>query len=159
MGAVLATWLAAGSVPADVGSAAPPSPLEHPTSDNPAIRAAAGTRTALSGDVTTRTLRFYEMRGLIAPGRKGANRVYSRRDRARLQLILRGKNLGFSIEEIGEYLALYDADPAQRRQTEMLLSRLEARIADLEGKRRDLERALKELGAIRDQCLSHLGRR
>lgn len=106
--------------------------------------------------ITTRTIRFYEARGLISPARAGANRIYSRRDRARLQLILRGKNLGFSIEDIAEYLSLYDTDPAQRLQTRLLLDKLEARIADLVQKRTDLERTLRELDAIREQCVGHL---
>lgn len=106
--------------------------------------------------ITTRTIRFYETRGLISPRRAGQNRVYSRRDRARLQLILRGKNLGFSIEEIGDYLSLYDADPTQRLQTEALLAKLEARIASLETQRADLERSLAELVHIRGECLAHL---
>src|SRR5262245_42842132 len=63
--------------------------------------------------LTTRAIRFYEAKGLIAPARRGVARSYSRRDRARLKLILRGKNLGFSLEEIAQYLKLYDADPAQ----------------------------------------------
>ena len=64
--------------------------------------------------VTARTLRFYEDRGLISPQRLGPNRVYSPRDRARMILILRGKQLGFSLKEIAEYLDLYD--PAARRR-------------------------------------------
>jgi DNA-binding transcriptional MerR regulator len=106
--------------------------------------------------LTPRAIRFYEARGLITPGRSGQNRVYSRRDRARLQLILRGKNLGFSIEEIGEYLALYDADPTQRLQTAVLVSKLETRIAKLEAQRADLDRSLADLASIRAQCLAHL---
>ena len=106
--------------------------------------------------ITTRTIRFYEARGLLLPARAGQNRIYSRRDRARLQLILRGKNLGFSIEDIAEYLSLYDTDPAQRLQTRLLLDKLEARITELRQKRTDLDRTLRELDAIRDQCLEHL---
>ena len=59
--------------------------------------------------ITTRTIRFYEARGLLVPARFRSNRAYSRRDRARLKLILRGKNLGFSLEDIAEYLLLYDS--------------------------------------------------
>ena len=62
-------------------------------------------------EVTPRALRFYEDRGLIQPRRAGQNRIYTRRDRARLILILRGKRLGFSLAEIKEWLDLYDADP------------------------------------------------
>ena len=106
--------------------------------------------------VTTRAIRFYEAKGLIAPARRGVARSYSRRDRARLLLILRGKNLGFSLEEIAQYLALYDADPAQVAQTRMLLTRIEAAIEDLQVKRADLDRTLREFKDIRAQCVQHL---
>ncbi|HWB44219.1 MAG TPA: MerR family DNA-binding transcriptional regulator [Hyphomicrobiaceae bacterium] len=106
--------------------------------------------------LTTRTIRFYEAKGLIAPARRGSARSYSRRDRARLMLILRGKNLGFSLEEISQYLELYDADPAQIAQTRMLLSRVEAAIEDLQAKRADLDRTLRDLRDIRTHCIAHL---
>ena len=106
--------------------------------------------------VTTRAIRFYETKGLIAPVRRGAQRSYSRRDRARLKLILRGKNLGFSLEEVAQYLKLYDADPSQIAQTQMLLARVDLAIEDLQTKRADIERALKELKEIRGQCAEHL---
>ncbi len=106
--------------------------------------------------ITTRAMRFYEARGLLAPCRVGANRIYSRRDRARLILILRGKNLGFTLEDIGEYLALYDADPAQQAQTEMLLGRIEDMIIDLEKKRSDLDRTLSDLRDLQNKCFTHL---
>jgi DNA-binding transcriptional MerR regulator len=108
--------------------------------------------------VTTRTIRFYESKGLIAPARRGVARCYSRRDRARLMLILRGKNLGFSLEAIGEYLKLYDADPAHIAQTQLLLTRVEEAIESLQAKRTDLDRTLKELKDIRAQCVEHLGK-
>lgn len=107
-------------------------------------------------DITTRTIRFYESRGLIRPARKGANRSYTRRDRARLILILRGKNLGFSLEDIAEYLALYDTDPGQQTQTQHLLEKVETAIADLNKKRADLDRTLKDLKEIRSKCSEHL---
>lgn len=106
--------------------------------------------------VTTRAIRFYEAKGLIAPARRGVARSYSRRDRARLRLILRGKNLGFTLEEIAQYLALYDADPAQMAQTQMLLARVETAIEDLQVKRADLDRTLRELKEIRAQCATHI---
>lgn len=106
--------------------------------------------------ITTRTIRFYESRGLILPERRGSNRTYSRRDRARLRLILRGKNLGFSLEDIGDYLSLYDSDPAQITQTRLLLERVEGHIADLNAKRADLDRTLDDLKEIRAQCKRHL---
>jgi len=106
--------------------------------------------------VTTRAIRFYEAKGLIAPARRGVARSYSRRDRARLMLILRGKNLGFTLEEIAQYLMLYDADPAQITQTQMLLARIETAIEDLQTKRGDLDRTLREFKHIRAQCVEHL---
>lgn len=107
-------------------------------------------------DVTTRAIRFYEAKGLIAPARRGVARSYTRRDRARLKLILRGKNLGFTLDEIAQYLKLYDADPTQVAQTQLLLTRVETAIEDLQAKRADLDRTLKELKEIRTQCQSHL---
>jgi DNA-binding transcriptional MerR regulator len=106
--------------------------------------------------ITTRTIRFYESKGLIAPARRGVARSYSRRDRGRLKLILRGKNLGFSLEAIAEYLKLYDADPAHIAQTQMLLNGVEEAIEGLQTKRADLDRTLKELREIRAQCVEHL---
>jgi DNA-binding transcriptional MerR regulator len=110
-------------------------------------------------EVTTRTIRFYEAKGLIAPARRGAQRAYSRRDRARLKLIMRGKNLGFSLEVIAEYLKLYDADPTQVAQTRMLLARTEQAIEELQAKRADLDRTIKDLKDIRAQCAEHLARK
>lgn len=106
--------------------------------------------------ITTRTIRFYEARGLLSPLRRGTNRSYSRRDRARLRLILRGKNLGFTLQDIGDYLSLYNSDPTQITQTKLLLERVEAHIADLNRKRSDLDRTLDDLKDIRNQCKRHL---
>jgi DNA-binding transcriptional MerR regulator len=74
--------------------------------------------------VTPRTLRFYEDNGLISPQRVGSTRVYTRRDVGRMQLILRGKKLGFTIREIREFLDLYDTDPGHREQMEHLVTRV-----------------------------------
>lgn len=106
--------------------------------------------------ITTRTIRFYESRGLIHPERIGTSRRYSKRDRARLILILRGRNLGFTVEDVSQYLALYDADPGQQAQTRLLLDKITAAIENLAVKRRDIERAMEELGEIRDRCHAHL---
>lgn len=106
--------------------------------------------------ISTRTIRFYEAKGLIAPQRVGANRIYTRKDRARLILILRGKRLGFSLEEISEYLNLYDADSEQIAQTRHLLNRVENAIGDLKSKQKDIEAALAELSEIRRQCITQL---
>ena len=111
---------------------------------------------AAAHGITTRTIRFYEAKGLISPARKGVARAYGRRDRARLKLILRGKNLGFSLEDITEFLSLYDTDPSQMAQTRLLLTKVEGHIQDLETKRKDIERTLKDLKDIRSQCVEHL---
>lgn len=106
--------------------------------------------------ITTRTIRFYESRGLISPARVGTTRRYSKRDRARLILILRGRNLGFTVEDVSQYLALYDADPGQLAQTRLLLDKVSAAIEDLEAKRRDTERSLADLNEIKARCEAHL---
>jgi DNA-binding transcriptional MerR regulator len=108
--------------------------------------------------ITTRTIRFYEQKKLIQPARKGIARTYDKRDRARMLLILRGKNLGFSLEDIAEFLALYDADPDQVAQTRMLLDKVSASIAKMQGKKADIERVLNELTEIQKHCQRKLGR-
>jgi DNA-binding transcriptional MerR regulator len=132
---------------------APPAPATD--DDDPARLYTIG-ELADELQVTTRAIRFYEAKGLIAPVRRGVQRSYSRRDRARLKLILRGKNLGFSLEEVAQYLKLYDADPSQIAQTQMLLARIEQAIDDLQTKRTDIDRTLRELKEIRGQCAEHL---
>jgi DNA-binding transcriptional MerR regulator len=110
--------------------------------------------------ISTRAIRFYEIKGLLAPKRAGTTRVYSRRDRARLILILRGKRLGFSLEEVAEYLNLYDSDPHQLAQTRLLLQKVEAAVTDLEQKQQDIEKTLGELRDIRQLAIRQLkGRR
>jgi DNA-binding transcriptional MerR regulator len=106
--------------------------------------------------ISTRAIRFYEIKGLITPRRVGANRVYTKRDRARLKLILRGKRLGFSLDEVAEYLNLYDADPHQMAQTRMLLQKVEMAIGGLEQKRQDIEKTLDELRELRELAIAQL---
>ena len=106
--------------------------------------------------ITPRAIRFYEQKGLIAPRRMGGVRVFSRRDRARLLLILRGKRLGFSLQEIAQYLALYDTEPTQREQVRLLLEKAATRIASLEAQRADLDAALDELRDIEAQARAAL---
>lgn len=99
-------------------------------------------------DVTPRAIRFYEKKGLLHPRRAGTTRVFDRRDRARLLLVLRGKRLGFSLAEIAEYLDLYDADRSQATQVKVLLAKTRMRIAELEQQQRDLTQALSELREV-----------
>ena len=95
--------------------------------------------------VTARAIRFYEAKGLIAPRRAGTTRVFDRRDRARLLLVLRGKRLGFSLASIREVLDLYDADRSQGAQIRLFLERARERIRELERQRVDLDQTLREL--------------
>lgn len=108
--------------------------------------------------VTPRTIRFYEDKGLIAPRRAGTMRVYTKRDRARMVLILRGKRLGFSLREIKEYLDLYDIDPSQGSQLRLLLNRVRERLEGLEDQRLALEESIDELKEIEAQALAALAR-
>jgi len=106
--------------------------------------------------VTPRALRFYEDKGLVTPQRAGTTRVYTHRDRGRLALILRGKRLGFSLREVGEWLDLYDADPNQGEQMRVLVAKVHERIAGLERQRDDLEETLSELREIEKAARRHL---
>ena len=108
--------------------------------------------------VTHRTVRHYEDLGLLSPERRGLNRVYHRRDRTRLNLILRGKRLGFPLEEIRTIIDLYDAPRGRASQLEYVLSQVDERRVDLEQRRRDLDDALKELDAFEESCRADLAR-
>ena len=98
--------------------------------------------------ISTRAIRFYEAKGLLTPERVGATRVFRRRDRARLILILRGKRLGFSLRDISEYLSLYDAH-SQTAQVVMLTEMVDKRLALLERQLTDLQTTISELREIK----------
>ena len=108
--------------------------------------------------VTHRTVRHYEDLGLISPERRGTTRVYHRRDRTRLNLILRGKRLGFPLEEIRTIIGLYDRPRGKTSQLEYVLDQIDERRADLEQRRRDIEDALFELGEFERRCREDLSR-
>ena len=105
---------------------------------------------------THRTIRFYEDQGLLNPRRRGQNRIFSPRDRARLSLILRGRRLGFSLSEIGEMLNLYDADPGHVRQLTVALEKGRLRIAQLERQRADIDATLAELKQLESIVIEKL---
>lgn len=96
-------------------------------------------------DVTARALRYYEMKGLLRPERQGQARLYSAVDRARLALVLRGKRVGFSLDEIKALLDLHEMDPRDRGALSRMQDQLKRRIVDLRRQRADLERAIEDL--------------
>ena len=102
--------------------------------------------------VTTRTIRHYEEQGLLCPVRQGVNRIFSARDRVRLKLALRGKRLGFSLNEIKELFDLYDVSQDERQQLQVFLEKLEKRKALLDQQREDIEVMLHELDFFASQC-------
>ena len=103
-------------------------------------------------DITTRTVRFYEDKGLLSPERDGQRRIYGPRDRVRLKLIMRGKRLGLSLEEIGELMDLYDADPSEVTQLTQFIDVIRARKSALEVQKQDIEDSLAEMTRIEKQC-------
>ena len=94
---------------------------------------------------TPRALRFYEDKGLLAPARDGMNRVYNYKDRARLQLILRGKRVGLSLAEIGEILDLYEVDDGGAQQAAKSLKKFRERILALEQQKVDIDEQIETL--------------
>lgn len=103
-------------------------------------------------DVTTRAIRFYEAEGLLTPERKGQRRIYSRRDRVRLMLTLRGKRIGLSLQEIRELFELYDAANTDEPQLMKFVDILSRRERQLLQQLDDIQLVLKEIGQLRGQC-------
>jgi DNA-binding transcriptional MerR regulator len=137
---------------------------DNGTADSSVLDGPAGgpdrffTITELSAElgITPRTIRFYETKGLLKPRRVGTSRIYSRRDRGRLILILRDKRLGFTLRDIKEYLDLYVVDTTQIEQIQMLLKGVRRRIAGLEEQRAALEATVRELKDIEKLALDAL---
>ncbi len=104
-------------------------------------------------DITTRSIRFYEDQGLLAPTRRGQTRIYSKGDRVRLRLIMRGKRLGFSLAEIKETIDLYDTTPSKSViQLEQLLAIIRQKKALLAQQARDIAESQLELTATEERC-------
>ena len=110
--------------------------------------------------ITLRALRFYEDKGLLAPRRINGARVYTRRDRARLSLILRAKSIGSPLSEIKRYLDLYgDQGEGRTQQLNYVIERTDQEIAELEKKRAHIDATLAELRVINTTCRKHLEER
>jgi DNA-binding transcriptional MerR regulator len=102
--------------------------------------------------VTTRTIRFYEEKGLVHPRREGQKRIYSAADRVRIKLILRGKRIGMSLAECVEIIDMYDPEHNSRDQLHSLLQRVRERRELLEQQRRDIEDMLAGLDEVQSLC-------
>lgn len=105
-------------------------------------------------DVTPRTLRFYEEKGLLEPARNGQQRVYGTADRTRLKLILRGKRLGLSLEESAEIIDMYDPQTNNRKQLEKLIGAIREKKAALKKRQADLEHMLADLEEYEQRTLA-----
>jgi DNA-binding transcriptional MerR regulator len=108
-------------------------------------------------EVTTRTIRFYEDQGLLSPERRGRTRIYHKRDRTRLVLILRGKRLGFALGEIRYLLDLYDHAHDEKPQLRELLNALSQKRAALEAQKADIEALLAEMDSLAERAKQILG--
>jgi DNA-binding transcriptional MerR regulator len=109
-------------------------------------------------DVTTRTLRFYEEKGLLNPSRSGQTRVYTMADRTRLKLILRGKRLGLSLDESAEIILMYDPVGTNSKQVLSLIDKIQDKRLQLEQQKKDLELTLLDLEAAEQRCCESLSR-
>ena len=102
--------------------------------------------------MTARAIRYYEDHGLLSPERKGMQRVYTKRERTRLKLTLRGKRLGLSLAEIRELIDMYDTTADESPQLLKFLAVLSRRKAALEQQREDIEEVLAEINRFEQQC-------
>ncbi len=107
-------------------------------------------------DISTRTIRFYEDEGLIAPIRRGRTRLFRQSDRHLLRMILRGKRLGFSIAEIREIMGMYKTPPGEAGQLRAIVKRIIDKRNELEQKRRDIDDLLLEMDQAEEACLTRM---
>ena len=107
-------------------------------------------------DISTRTIRFYEDEGLIAPIRRGRTRLFRQSDRQLLKMILRGKRLGFSIAEIREIMQMYKTPPGEAGQLRAIVRRVSEKRLELEQKRHDIDELLAELDNAEEACLTRM---
>jgi len=108
-------------------------------------------------DLTTRTIRYYEDKNLLQPSRRGQQRIYSRADRTRMKLILRGKRLGLGLDEIFNLIQLYDEPDGEKRQLQLMIEKIGNSRATLVSQLEDIKVALQELDEIEERCAVKLG--
>ena len=106
--------------------------------------------------VTTRTIRFYEEKGLLNPDREGQRRRYSAADRTKLRLILRGRRMGFSLEESAEIILMYGSPGNNRKQLEALVGKINDKRQELLDRRRELNAMLREMDQAEKKCRDSL---
>lgn len=107
-------------------------------------------------DITTRSIRFYEDQGLLAPTRQGQTRLYTNKDRVRLKLILRGKRLGFSLAETKNLFDLYDMENSSARQLHTVLALIDDKKLSLKQQLEDIKVLLVELSNLEERCRDEL---
>ena len=110
-------------------------------------------------DITPRTIRFWEDQGILAPQREGSKRIFTRRDRARLKMALRGKRLGLSLAEIKDLIGMYASTEDETPQLQECLRIMEKRRAALQQQREDIEAMLGEIAQFETLCQDELQRR
>jgi len=103
-------------------------------------------------DITTRTLRFYEEKGMLSPHRQGQLRIYNAGDRTRLKLILRGKRLGLDLQESSEIIAMYNPSTNNQQQLKALLAKIEEKKTQLVRQQEDLDAMFKDLMLWEKNC-------
>ncbi len=114
------------------------------------------TELAKEFDITTRTIRFYEDKQLLKPARRGQNRVYSRADRTRLKLVLRGKRLGWPLDDIREMIRMYDAPGGEEKQLRVMIDKINSSRETLLQQQEDIALALSEFEDIQLRCEKQL---
>lgn len=110
-------------------------------------------------DVTTRTIRFYEEKGLLTPRRQGNSRVYGAADRTKLKLILRGKRLGFTLEESRSIIDMYDPGHGNVEQLKTLIAKIREKRSQLQQQLHDIEVMMLDLRDSEEKCLQALAGR
>ena len=107
-------------------------------------------------DITPRSIRFYEEQGLLSPERNGQSRIYRKKDKVRLKLILRGKRLGFSLAEVKTLFNLYDSSQNSEAQLEAMLQMTEQKRAIMHQQLEDIQMLMNELDEVEARCKDEL---